>query len=381
MTKLETSVSVPGIINLFGGYSSIFGGPGLACAIEQRLSLNVTPSEFEFNIVDGYKMEPHKHRSFDIALSRFFKGIESPNLEFKTESQLPPLTSTGTQTAIACAVTAAVLDLRKNIKSASDPKLVGKKYTKSLLARKAFSLEFGINPLSPPLNSSAAISGGLISANTHKEKSFWTLPMDDQELKGLNKNLIKQNKKHQIRYTHSMMIPPDLNFVLAIPQNPLISRYLNTEPKPLFDEPTGKKKMGAQNSVNSTLFANNPDSIPNRMERFISKSGFAKDNLKELWNLVNQGIEHLKAGKLEELGKLMDKQQNILTIMGVYPSELNTFVKAAAQDSYGVSVVGTNDNAVLCLAKDPDTVIQKLQEADGQGIKLNVSDDGLLYNK
>jgi hypothetical protein len=56
-------------------------------------------------------------------------------------------------------------------------------------------------------------------------------------------------------------------------------------------------------------------------------------------------------------------------------------VKAAAQDSYGISVVGTNDNAILCLAKDPDMAIQKLEEAGGEAIKLNISDHGLLYNK
>jgi mevalonate kinase len=381
MTKFKTSVSVPGVINVFGGYSSQFGGPGLTFAVKQRLSLNITPSEFEFNIVDGYKMEPHIHKPFETALSRFYKGIDTTNLEFQTRSQLPPLTSTGTQTAVACAVSAAILERRRVIRSEADPELVGKKHTKPFIARKTFSLENGINPLSSPLNSSAVVSGGLISANIHKEDSLWMLPQDAMEQDALNKKTKKQKKKHQVRYTHSINIPTDVSWVLGIPKNPMISKYLDSTQKPLFDGPPGKKKKDIQNSVYNILFENNPDSIPNRMGRFISKSGFAKDNLKELGKIVNSGIEHLQAGRLEELGKLMDKQQNILTIMGVYPTELKKLVKAAAQDSYGISVVGTNDNAILCLAKDPDMAIQKLEEAGGEAIKLNISDHGLLYNK
>ena len=99
----------------------------------------------------------------------------------------------------------------------------------------------------------------------------------------------------------------------------------------------------------------------------------------EMGNLVKSGVEHLKGGDFEQIGSLMKKNQNLLTILGVYPRQLRSLVEAAELDSYGVSVIGEDGNMILALPKDPVRVLERIVDAGGEAIIANLSRTGIIF--
>ena len=109
----------------------------------------------------------------------------------------------------------------------------------------------------------------------------------------------------------------------------------------------------------------------------MKRSGFAKDNIKDLGKLTRAGTEALIAGDLPKLGKIMDQQQNILTILGVYPKELKPLVEAAKKDSYGVTLTGTNGDAIIAISETPEIVASNIKKAGGEAIITKIGNHGL----
>ena len=114
MAEFNKAASVPGVVQLFGGYSTIIGEPAIAIAIDLRVNLKVEPAEFDFFIVDGYKLDAHKHKYFSKAAQMLWHGKA---LEFNTSSQLPMVTGFGTQNALVVALAALLMnknEIKKN---------------------------------------------------------------------------------------------------------------------------------------------------------------------------------------------------------------------------------------------------------------------------
>jgi mevalonate kinase len=370
-SNLSCTVSVPGVIHPLGEYSSIFNYPGFTCAIHRRLQVEVKPSEFEFSVVDGYKLEPFKQKMFYTALEKFWPDHGAEPMEFITKSNLPLSTAISTPSSLALAITTALYELRKQKKSKQEnnPELVKKHYNKPFLFGKATSLESSFDDLFTPLNITTSVTGGTIVSNSDDKTASVLWPLDGEE------------KSQKQMFAHRLDIMGDLTFVLGFLKGTINSKFFGSDMLPLFDDPVIYKQTKEPSvSKKSYEFKVNYDSIPWKLHRFIEKSGFARDNVKDLGSLVRMALDPLKTGNLVGLGKVMDKQQNLLTILGVHPKELKPLFDAASEDSYGVSIVGTNDNAILSLPKDPETVVNKISDAGGEAIIVKTTNEGIKYN-
>ncbi len=380
MTSLTCTVSVPGVVYPFGRYSSIFDQPGLACAIDKRFELEVKPSELGFSIVDGYKLEPFKHPIFHEALTKLWPMTDKYPLEFTTKSQFPFTAGLGAQSALVLAITSAIYELRKELRAEQEQnnELKKKHYTKPFLARKAYSFELALNPLTTPLGASTTAAGGIVYSNTVKSNSLW--PLLSEKEPNLEQRPGSADKKHQIFYAHKLELKDELKFVIGGLKGLGLNKYSTEQMKPMFDEPLIDKRKIVFDSLKVTdnikYQINNQDSIPKKLERFKNKSGFAKENIIEMGKLVLTSLESLKNGNLSSIGELMKKNQNLLTILGVYPPELRALAKAAENNSYGVSVTGVEGNTILSLPIDPAAVIEAITEAGGETMIMNISKKG-----
>ena len=357
MNMVETigRISAPGVVHLFGEYSSLFGGPGLAFAIDLELKLQVTKAPYDFHIVDGYKLDNNRHPYFHYALERY-KCTQF--LEFKTESQMPSLTGMGNQSALAVCVASQLLELKKRMKAESDPRLLKKKYTNQAQARHAFNLERLVLGPASPLSHAAVLLGGIVFSSDSTEDALW--PIDNDTM----------GKNEPKLYLHSLNEKSDIPFVIGYLKPDAKTQFSRNDPKPLFSDPPRKRKSVIKHHKNKEIPVREPVLEPTnkKLQRLIIKSGFARDNLKEIGQLVNDSVQPILTGDQNKLGTLMMQQQNLLNILGIYPQELKKLAEAAKGKSYGVTIIGTNTDCILALPKEPEMVVTDIVNAGGEAV-------------
>jgi mevalonate kinase len=369
MSDFSVSASVPAMVHLFGEYSSIFGEPGIAFAIDKKLVVKIEPSKFEFHVVDGYKLEQKKHGIFHQSIQKFSKD---QFWKFTTSSQLPLLTGLGMHSSLSLAITSGLLELKKRKKAAADPELKKKRYTRAFLARSALTMENLDHPPSSPLSPAAAVSGGVVLLNDKDDGALWPV------------NCLNTAGSEQIRYVHASEAFSEIEFVIGYLKEQYSSKFSSTEPQPLFDEPMQKKSTPNKNlksTTSSQQVFRTKESIPIKLRRLFSKTGFAKDNLRDMGRIIQESIEPLKQGDLVKLGSLIKKHQNLITILGAIPQELRSLVDAAEKDSYGVSIIGSYGDCIIALPKDGEAVVENINQAGGIAFITKITDDGLSLKK
>ena len=77
------------------------------------------------------------------------------------------------------------------------------------------------------------------------------------------------------------------------------------------------------------------------------------------------------------LGSLMSKQQNLVTILGIYPPALKKLAEAAEDHSYGVALAGANGDVIVALSSKPELVADNIEKAGGVAVITKVTKHGL----
>lgn len=365
MSDIICSVSVPGIVHLFGEYGSVFGEPGVAFTIDQRLSIEAKLAEYDFHVVDGYKLDPKRHSIFQKAIERI---KTDQYLEFTTSSQLPLITGLGTNTALTLGITRLLLEIRRKKKAELDQKMIKKQYTKSYIIKTASIIESSQVELSSPLGPAAGLLGGVVFNDDEKEDSLWSM----------NYKNSKGNKI--IQYIHSLQGLSDIPLVIGFLNHGNFNKSIFEDPSPLFDEPVvskPRKKVKSHSSKQKSK-SHEVEPITYKLQRLVSKSGFAKDNLIEMGNLVSESFKPILVGDVNKIGNLMQKHENALIMIGVFNPKLRDISEAAKKESYGVSLIGLNGDAVLALPKDSKTVAENIEDAGGVALTTNLSKIGLI---
>lgn len=354
MAELSGAVSAPGVLHLFGEYSTLFGEPAVAIAIDLRLTLTVEPAEFEFSIVDGYKLDPRKHKYFDIALKEFWDG---PPLEFSTSSQFPMLSGLGTSSALTVAITGLLLELSKS--KEKKPKLKKEQSKTVLLAKRAYKLEKKINPPVSPLGTSTAIAGGTVLLFDIPAGALWSIP-----------------EKNRTSYIHKLEALEEVSIVIGHLKDKSTANYSALHPRALFDSPTASTNSKSTLISDAAAALGGAESIQKKLQRLTSKSGFIKDIIRELGKVTRSGVQALTGGEPGKIGALLNKQQNLVTMLGVYPSELKDLAEAAEDYSFGVTPAGANGDSILALTRKPELVASNIQKAGGDAVITKVTSHG-----
>jgi mevalonate kinase len=115
-----------------------------------------------------------------------------------------------------------------------------------------------------------------------------------------------------------------------------------------------------------------------KVQRFKTKSGFAKDILKELSGLTKPSIEALAEQELARFGEFMDKSHKLLNILGLNTPHLQKMVDAARRHSYGAKVSASGGgNLMMALTDKPEEAAAAIEDVGGKPLITKLTRTGV----
>lgn len=115
-----------------------------------------------------------------------------------------------------------------------------------------------------------------------------------------------------------------------------------------------------------------------KVGRFYERSNFAKQIISEIGELVLDGMSALRDEDLEKVGDLMNKNHQLLSILGVNHPKLDSLVQASQRHSYGAKLTGAGGGgSMVALTEEPELVAELIRKRGGEPYILNSTEVGL----
>ncbi|MCK4300791.1 MAG: mevalonate kinase, partial [Planctomycetes bacterium] len=194
------------------------------------------------------------------------------------------------------------------------------------IARQSFATEYGVQGRASPTDTSTATMGmGILLAKEPMDGLLWHVERGGAEW-----------------YIHKVDVP-QLNIVVGF---------------------TGIK--------------GNTGELVAKVRRYWESNNFAKETVADIGNLTVEGVEALNAGNVERLGELMDRNHQMLTILGVNHPRLQRLVDAARPHSYGAKMTGAGGGgSMIALTEEPERVAKAIEDAGGKPFIAEIGAPGL----
>ncbi|MCU0798486.1 MAG: mevalonate kinase [Candidatus Thermoplasmatota archaeon] len=193
------------------------------------------------------------------------------------------------------------------------------------LARKAFEVEYNVQGKASPTDTSCCTHGSAVLVSPdRRDDHLWSI-----------------SKEERTWHVHHVPLPP-MELVVGYTRTP---------------------------SVTTVMVA--------KVRDYYQRSGFARETIEEIGQLTMAGLEALKKGDLVEVGALMDRNQALLSILGVSTKELKKLLDAAAPHSYGVKITGAGGGgSMIALTDRPELVEQAIMRIGGTPYRVRPSNTG-----
>ncbi|MDH7508554.1 MAG: mevalonate kinase [Methanomassiliicoccales archaeon] len=115
-----------------------------------------------------------------------------------------------------------------------------------------------------------------------------------------------------------------------------------------------------------------------KVRRFVEKNRFGNEVVEEIGQIAIEGMKKLRCGDQVALGQLMDKNQKLLSILGVSTPELEKLIQAAAQYSFGAKLTGAGGGgSIIALTDQPDKVSEMIKKKGGTPFIVETGAPGL----
>ena len=115
-----------------------------------------------------------------------------------------------------------------------------------------------------------------------------------------------------------------------------------------------------------------------KVRRYADRSGFAREIIDEIGTLTMEGLSRMRAGDVEALGRLLTKNHNLLTILGVSTPALQRLVDAAMPYSYGAKLTGAGGGgSMIALTDEPEKVATAIRARGGIPFIVRTGADGV----
>lgn len=328
-------VSAPGKVILFGEHAVVYGEPAVAVAVNARMRMSVRKSEK--NTVNGYPLTRAHHSYVFTALKEFWN--ESP-LEFRLDSNIPSSSGMGSSAALSVC-TSFLLSILKRESSGKSVELMGKvlkgdvldeirRKLESLIARRAFTIEYLAQGGASPIDTSIATHGnGVILRRSKDENFLWETSRDDNEW-----------------YIHHMDVP-EMSIILG-----------NTGIKSRTDYQVSK------------------------VRRFVMKNTFGKEVIEEIGQVVEEGIRAIKKNDPQRIGEVMDENHKLLAILGVSHSTIEKLLRTVRRHSYGAKLTGAGGGgSFIAISDKPQKVIDSLKRFNIPAFQLELNQRGVYIEE
>jgi len=118
-----------------------------------------------------------------------------------------------------------------------------------------------------------------------------------------------------------------------------------------------------------------------KVRRFYQWNSFARDVIKEIGKLTMKAVKPLIEEDYETIGKYMNLNNKLLTILGVSHPMLKKMIDASLKHSYGAKITGAGGGGcIIALTDEQDEVAKAIEEVGGKAYKVKISQTGFLIN-
>ncbi len=114
-----------------------------------------------------------------------------------------------------------------------------------------------------------------------------------------------------------------------------------------------------------------------KVRRFYNWNSFARDVIKEIGKITMEAVKALQDEDYARIGELMNKDNKLLTILGVNHPMLKKMINAALKHSYGAKLTGAGGGgSIVALTDEQDEVAKAIESVGGKAYKVEISREG-----
>ncbi|MBC7080869.1 MAG: mevalonate kinase [Thermoplasmatales archaeon] len=300
----------PGKIILFGEHGVVYGKPCLSVAISLKVAISVEKSDS--TKINDDPLNEKKHSYISKAIEKLWK--EGGGVSISTFSQIPSASGLGSSAALTTACVASLLSMNG-------------KFSLPEVARKSFEVEYDVQKIASPNDTSVCAKGGAIFVSNKRGDNFlWSIEKDGKEW-----------------YIHSVELPP-MKFVIG-----------NT---------------GAKSKT---------PLVVKKVEKFVKQSSFAKELLEEMEDIVIEGKKALEKNDYVGLGEIMNKNQKILHTIGASSREIEKLIDITRKaGAYGAKLTGAGGGgSVIAISDEPEKIVKEMRSRDCDAFVVSVAKEGV----
>jgi mevalonate kinase len=300
---------------LFGEHAVVYGEPAIASAIEVRLDLLAERNGSAPPRGHTVNGRPlDSHAHVHAEQALGLLWSDGPALRLRIESRIPSTAGLGSSAALSSALAAALLRLKGEA-------------TERRIAEAAYEIEYMAQAGrgSPTDTSTVTHGAGILVDRKPGEGLLWEL-----------------RRGERAWFLHHLHVPP-LTVVVG----------------------------------NTGVRGKTSDQVA-KVARFVASNGFARDIIREIGSVVREGHRRLKEKDAEALGRLMDRNQKLLAILGVSTPELDRLCRAARPTSFGAKLTGSGGGgSMIALTDKPGPTAEAIRRAGGTPYVLTLGAAGL----
>ena len=115
-----------------------------------------------------------------------------------------------------------------------------------------------------------------------------------------------------------------------------------------------------------------------KVARFVKRSGFARDVIRDLGRTTREAIPLLEARDRVKLGQKMDQSHNLLEILGVSTPKLDDLCTAARRHAYGAKLTGSGGGgSMIALTDEPEKCAAAIAKRGGVPYVVSLGGPGV----
>ena len=318
--------SAPGKCILFGEHAVVYGQPAVAVAIEQRLTVSLSPANSWS--VDGSALNANKHPHI-VALRDHYLNDAATPMAIHIQGDIPRASGLGSSAALSAAVGAALHTL-------AQPDEV---LNRDLLSERAHQAEAKAQQgRASPMDTSTSVEGGIVVLSDQREAvATWAYT-----------RLLTTPEGERRWEVHRLEAPQEEVFLVL-----------------------GNTGVHAPTAHQVAMVAEALRLNPKRM-----------NEIEAIGSVARRGLEALVAGNYDAVGHAMSENHLLLRGLGVSSPELESLIQAALPTSLGVKLTGAGGGGcMVALTRMPKETSEAIELAGGRTLISRIGNEGVRLER
>ena len=199
-------------------------------------------------------------------------------------------------------------------------------YTKEQLANEAFNIEYETQGLGSPIDTSTISAGGFVLTNGNEGIPLWKI------------------EKNGITWNFSSIPTRNMDLVVVY--------------------------SGSKGSTREQVA---------KVRKFYERGSFAKDIMKRIGNITQEGVKAVTKGDIVKVGELMNENHSELKVFGISTEQIEKIVSIGREYGYGAKLTGAGGGgAVIIIPREKEKLLKKLKELNVMVFDTSTTSAGIF---